>query len=617
MKVFFHLLRQELREKRLFFLGLTIALALFLGVGAAASLFHSQLKAAAEGLATLVVVGLVLAMGGGWLIRGFGAGGRRGFELARPLRAWQLGAAKLVAILLMAGAGGLFVLLPDLALFLGLVPEEHGVTFGRFASHGFPLARLQNWADSGWLPHLAVDTLMVLFGLVLVQTVAFPFAARRLRSLVTLGALVLFWTSWSWSYDRVSQYHATGIGIAALPLMFVAFAALGLFAAWRSFSRGLLAAAHRAFSRTMSAGLLALAALFAAGSVAATRPDFGKLLAYHEATASPDGSYWLVAGHQDLPSLVKLLVGERHLFITAVMRPAFLLDPGLRQATYLAEPRYGRRAAAFSAATGGGGVLLVELLQGDLWVSRLPEFREIGRLPSPFPQLSWQAFQLLIFRVGSSFDLVAVDPGQAPPHGWQVQRYRLYAAAPALEEAGSWRFPAGDRLAPKNAGFWAAALALLDAGLPPERIVSYQDLVPLAAGGFLALPADPAEGGWRLLDARGEAIGPLDLPEEVQPVGELRPGLLLATYPIGKLDKDWQECRQETGDAFTTLVVETSSGRILRQLPGFAAKANCTGDGRVWLVGPYGEPYDLGSVESEPARILPWRPLPAAGREPE
>ncbi len=53
-------------------------------------------------------------MGGGWLIRGFRSGRpARLFELTRPLRAGQLAAAKLAAILLMAGAGGLLASLPD------------------------------------------------------------------------------------------------------------------------------------------------------------------------------------------------------------------------------------------------------------------------------------------------------------------------------------------------------------------------------------------------------------------------------------------------------------------------------------------------------------------------
>ncbi len=251
-------------------------------------------------------------------------------------------------------------------------------------------------------------------------------------------------------------------------------------------------------------------------------------------------------------------------------------------------------------------------------ITRLPEFRELGRLPSPFPPLSWEAFQLLIFRQGSSFDLVAVDPGRAPPHGWNVHRYRLDAAGPTLTEAGSWSFPAGERRAPNDGGFWAAALTLLDAGVPPLQILQYQELVPLAGGeGFLGLPANPADGGWRRLDRQGAAVRPLDLPEEARPAGELRPGLLLATVPTRKLPPDqledaWERCRQPAGDAFTALVVETSSGRILRRLPGFGAKANCTGDGQVWLVGPRGEPYDLDSAEAEPRRLLPWRPLRAA-----
>ncbi len=75
-------------------------------------------------------------------------------------------------------------------------------------------------------------------------------------------------------------------------------------------------------------------------------------------------------------------------------------------------------------------------------------------------------------------------------------------------------------------------------------------------------------------------------------------------------------CGLETYADWTTLLIDTTTGTVLRTLPGFAAHANSTGDGRVWLVGPYGEPFDLESAMAEPRSILPCAAASGRGGAP-
>ncbi len=225
---------------------------------------------AESGLMLLFTVAAVpLVLGVGWLIGGFGPGGRRGFELARPCAAWQFAVSRLAVILglstvvlVASGFAGLFQFVGDLrpALLLGqnrhncwiiphylilpINPYSFVWKLWRFLEFPYAILMLVGW----------------------IQTIAFAFVGRGWRSLAELGALLYLSAAVARGW-RVVAPNPFDVPFVWLPALATVFLAITLIAAWRSITGGaLLESAHRRYSAVVIPGFLALGTVLLAAS---------------------------------------------------------------------------------------------------------------------------------------------------------------------------------------------------------------------------------------------------------------------------------------------------------------------------------------------------------------
>lgn len=347
MKTFSHLLKWELFEHRTFLL---MALALgFLPYLLAPLISSAQ---ADPGDARLILarvvtlgffLGAPLAFGTRWLMSALG-NGRRAFELARPLSAWQLCGSKFVAILLLLVVGTLLVGAPTLFaafdlndVFSRLARSNHFSTFNA-ASWDFYGETVTTFRDApemrasaqrlfipsstsfllvGGLVLLALQSALVL--MTFSQSLTFAVKNPRVRSLLDLGSWLAFFGLTGIAAYRLALF---GVQIASwTPSILLAVAVLGFFSAWRSWKAGsLLDEAHRQHSRALNPGLLAIGAVTAIAAHLVTVPSPQKLATFSLALPSPDGSHWLVAGPQGNlePAFVVELASGRTSYVEPV-----------------------------------------------------------------------------------------------------------------------------------------------------------------------------------------------------------------------------------------------------------------------------------------------------------
>ncbi len=262
MKIFFHLVGRELRVRWHFFL-----------CAPALGLLSWPFSAFVPPV-YLAVAAVPLVMGAGWLIGGFGPGGRRGFELARPISAWQLCAAKLAAILvvglgviLVCRVGGLFYLARG---FLpALVDDRGGLHCFSFPMYGPLVVYPESFAWKFWRLFEAPLAVLMLVGWI--QTFAFAIADRGWRSLAEVGALFYVAAALARAWHVAGEDPWT-FSFGWLPAVAVAFAALAVAAAWRSIAAGVLVErAHQGYAAIATPGLLALGTLLFATALAQER----------------------------------------------------------------------------------------------------------------------------------------------------------------------------------------------------------------------------------------------------------------------------------------------------------------------------------------------------------
>lgn len=659
MKTFLHLWRRELADQRYFFVAALVTGTLPYLLAALSPVPDNEIAdlrtASARAAVVLFFLVAPIALGARWLVAGF-ADRRRSFELARPLSAWQLCASKLAAILTIVLGGTWLASLPTLMsafrfdtaaldawLFrtLSAEPFAEPWTHYQFFLPGYGPAGL------GWLVFLLLAAaglaFVVLAILAPVQSLSLVFAERSWRSLVDLGAWLVFAALLAAAADRLRSYAAFGIALSWLAPLLLSICVLGVVGAWLSFRGGaLIERAHGRHSLAMNLGLVALGSLAAISAYAATRPDIEKLSSYPFSFPSDDQSHWLIAGTQDPRGF----------------EPAFLVETATGKATYLAPfahlagvPRFsadGRRlfmarfaegrskesfylengvqvslpgeigwGLGYQAELDGEGKLLVNMEKNfQVGVYELPGGRRRGLLKIPVDQ-GWSQ---VVHRHGTSFDVLVTLRGRK---GGEIEtrRFRLDAGSLTLEAGETWRFPSDIQ---PNAydleTWWNEALPLLDAGMPFEKLARSPRLTALE-GGFgvvvAAITETPPHAGYRftIVSPRGEDAGSFEALPRGYPAGEIRPGLLLVglhrkpdsfEYFIGA--RGGRLWGLSPNPPLATLVVEVPSGKILRRLEGLTPRKYAAASSRVWLENADGEPYDLAAADAEPQRILPFRP---------
>ncbi len=639
MKTFLHLVRRELIDHRLFFAAALLAGFLpYLLASLAASSGHEVADLRPDFARGAMIAFFLVApflLGLRWLSAGL-ANGRRAFELARPIGAWQLFASKLSGILLVVLGGTLVTSLPT---FLTAFRVDS------VSSHWLELllATLAN-GIRGAMPWTFSFLAIVLTSLTLGQSISFLLVGRSWRSLIDLGSWIFFALLLALAVSRLREYDATRLGITWLPLLLLSFCALGLASAWRSFQGGALVEnVHGRHSASMSIGIVAIGLLALTTAYGSTRPDIGKLPRFSVALPSDDGSRWLVAGRQNPRGF----------------DPAFLVDAGGGKASYL-QPYYpsslrfsadGRRLLVAPFGRGGTGVkffhsteeppttlpvsvgplggtaqtnadlsLLVQLEKANqAVVYELPSARRLGQVSLPVSE----SFTQVIHRQDDSFDFIAT---RRVAGSWDIEarRFHFDASRLALEEGETWRFPPGVLLDSYYLEtWWYEALQLLDAGVPFDQLASSAQLTALAGDyGVLLGPATELRKrgeskNFRIVDARGKEVGSFDVRSNGYPVGEIRPGLLaigfehrvnLFEYLSYFANSDYYSTQSS---AFETLLVEVPSGRIVRKLQGFTPRKFVVASKKVWLENRHGDPFDLAAADAEPQRVLPFRPLSA------
>jgi hypothetical protein len=636
MIVFLHLMRRELADRRYFFpAALAIGFMPYF-VAWSAGIRRTDLPEVHAGIARAILVGFLagvpLVLGSRWLVADF-AGGRRGFELARPVPAWVLCGSKLAAFALMIFGGGWLTTLPTKMTAL---------------SADLPIVApfLRGYQGFTWsLAPLAVLGVWVIF--TCAQVFSLMIADRSRVSLIDLGTVIVFAVLMGYAYQRGVVFDARSVVFWWLDWILLALAVFGTFSAWRSFQAGsLLDRAHRRHSLAMNLGLLAIGTVTALAAASVVRPDPEKLVRYTLALPNADASRWLIAGEQNL-----------HGF-----EPMFAADPATGQATYLA-PRSRVEGYPWLSADGrrigflrdGGRALSVHELDRGLSRSmmRLEGARPAGltlgvddrlelavtlsapgmlrsfSLEFPIRELAHAENEDLrghlmpiLHRAGSWFDLVVLRQDGQPDEQdriWTASHFTFDAKSGELRRGETWTYPPGDH--PGNASdrnWWREALPLLEAGARFPELATHPYLVALEGGRGVRMAAPPPGNDassrirpreWVIFDAANARLGSFKALAGFLPAGEIRPGLLLVgrrpaiseTYPR----------RHEVG-AWQTLLVEVPSGRILRVLHGFAPSRNSQSGRKVWLVDRSGTPHDLDSAVAEPRPLLPWHPRSAS-----
>lgn len=642
MKILLHLMRRELIDLRLFLAAALLAGFLpYLLASLAASSGPEVADLRADfARGTMIAFFLVtpFVLGIRWLSAGL-ANGRRAFELARPIGAWQLWASKLSAILVVVLGGTLATSLPTfLAAFRADVVTSHWLEL--------LLARLANGIP-GVVPWTFLSLYIVLTSLTVGQSISFVLTGRSWLSLLDLGSWVVFATLFALAAGRLREFGATDLGITWLPTILLVFCAIGLDAAWRSFQGGsLVEGVHGRYSASMSFGLLALGLLLLASAYASTRPNIAKLSRFSVALPSDDFSRWLVAGVQNQRGF----------------EPSFLVDAAAGKASYLGphQPTFFRFSAdgrqllvapfgerrtgeakvlrsaeeppipipvsvgwlGSSSQANGDLSLLVQLEKVNrAVVYELPSGRRLGQVSLPVSE-GWTQ---VIYRQGNDFDFIATRrlPGSLIP---EARRFRFDASRLAVEEGETWHFPLNVLLDSHNPElWWSEALQLIDTGVPFAELAASPQLAALAGGyGVLAVPTterrqDEGNKSFRIVDAQGAEVGSFDFPRNGHLVGEIRPGLLavgfqhrasLFEYLTYMVNSDYYATQ---GPAFETLLVEVPSGRVVRKLEGFTPRKFSIAGRKVWLENRHGEPFDLETADAEPKRLLPLRPYGAGG----
>lgn len=662
MKTFLHLVRRELLDYRLFFVAALAFGLLPYALAPLAAAGPGELPLLRAEIAKFVVLGFFVLtscmLGARWLIAGF-ASGQRGFELTRPISAWQLCASKLSANLLLIFGGTWLASLPTFMTAFSFDRAALDASLYQYLTND----RLTTWTHYRYLADygpfgwglswnafvVAAVAAAALALLALAQTISLVIAGRSARSLADLAALLAFFGLLALAAERLRLYGAVGIGLCWLLPLALLVGGLGIFSAWRAFGAGsLLGEAHRRHSLAMSSGLVLLGALTVGAAQLATRPSLERLESFSLVVPNADLSRWIVSGTQDWRGL----------------EPAFAVDRESGKATYLM-PRRDILGMPFFSESGdrvfnyhsGSSVSLQIRPLADLALTEIPlalhEIELDGMAVDPgrtflvavstTGELSAQrlnepgrpAFRLkdpelsgkptvVVHRQGSRFDLLVYSAnGAMKPESriWTVRQFAFDAATGELRPLESRTFPQGFWPPGGNgSNWWQVALPLMDAGFPFSQLAASRRLVALAGGrGAMQLEGANDAGGetadWRIFDAQGETLGTFQIAKGAVPVGEIRPGLLLVgTSPIAGVPhhlSSWIWWMQENPERFRTLVVEVPSGRILRQLQGFApVKYPGAGD-RVWLIDQNGEPYDLAAADAEPQRMLPFRPLAA------
>lgn len=493
----------------------------------------------------------------------------------------------------------------------------------------------------------AVGLPLLLFApLVLAQSFSFAAANRGRQAMVDLVCWLLFAAASGVALDRLLRYGALGFLLGWLPLLCLALVGLAICSAWRSFAAGgLLANAHRGHSAVMNRGLLALGLLLMAGAFGATRPDVAALESFSLVSANADGSLWLVGGRQRDSAMSPLLLVEPATGKTTFAAPLLQLNLfGMSVAERAAFVLVGREQGRLDrllvrpgkrpvprpwdsltwpppdpSAVDASGLLEVSMDHEFLaTVREQPGGRERFRIP--LPKGPSDSLVQLKNRQGSIFDVV-IDLGLEYPEHRRFARYRLDASDGTFAREDLWR----TRLNGSPARFkpwWEGALPLAAAGVPLDLLADFEELLPLAGGVFLAeehrFYSDLDGRPYAIVNGRGACTGALVIPPQAFVSGEIRPGLLLVGISDGDIDAAYDFHRPRGANAFagwTTWVVELPQGRIVRRLQGFAPNHPKTGSSRTFLLGPFGEPYDLEAADAEPRRILPWRPLPAAAED--
>ena len=665
MKTFLHLLKRELLDYRWFF---PAALACGLLPYALAPFATHQANEIGDVRATIarVVVlgfflGAPLAFGTKWLVAGL-LNGRRSFELARPLSAWQLCGSRLGAIGILVVSGSFLAALPTgwVALQLDDPRIQTVLTSYRmnFSDLGWQLyqglAQAQSHpffvqATGTWAFQILVVAILFALGLLLLsQSLTFAAAHPSWWSLLDLSSWLILLLTGGYSYYRLGLYDARGILLSWLIPAFSLLGAIGIWSAFRALEAGsLLAAAHQRFARPMNFGLLSLAALTVFSAHAATSPDIRKLPVFSIALPSPDGTRWLVGGDQSYSDF----------------QPAFLVDKATGKATYVAPlpsfgslPRLsadglrwfapGKQGYPFgsffdlsanpplevtvpitieprdldfrAAAVDESGELLLRFSpSGEIHVNHLPDGRELAQIKDR----ELRGYGFLVHRQNSQFDLVKLnesqEDGTPAKSTWRFQLFRFDAVTRVLTAGEAWTYTSVTEIPFFDLAWWLEALPLLEAGVPFAELAQNPKPVALT-GGYGALreaaAPGPASGkSYKIIDSRGTRVGGFETGPRAFPVGEIRPGLLLVGNPASA---DSTGSRHHNSDTlltwsgyWQTLVVEVPSGRILRSLEGFAPMKHPAAGRQVWLINENGEPFDLASATAEPRPILPIRPL--------
>ncbi len=174
-----------------------------------------------------------------------------------------------------------------------------------------------------------------------------------------------------------------------------------------------------------------------------------------------------------------------------------------------------------------------------------------------------------------------------------------------------------------SSAWWKEALPAFQGGVPLEILGDFPKPRAMAGGLFIASDYDAfgyrLSGAFTMVSREGLCTGSLRLPPGSYLAGEIQPGLLLAATEVddpAKIDDRLYRRDAGTFASWTALVIESRTGRILGRLPGLAPSPIADPEIPAFLIGPYGEPYDLEAVDAEPRRILPWRPRGAVtGKE--
>ncbi len=602
-------------------------------------------------------MGVPIAMGARWLVAGFGAGGRRGFELARPVAAGQLAAAKLsTAILAMAFGGALLACLPEMVAnreefgrdLAGFFAESIVATPTRSLWLGYAMPEVEiGTAELYFWVFGALPLLLVLL-LVLAQTF-FAAVGRDRHSLLSLAGLLLAAAA-LWSYHRFSETSPWASASAGCRRSPVAAAGLGFFSAWRSFAAGsLLGPAHRGYSRAFGAGFATLAAVLAICSHQATSPEIGDLRGYSLVSPNPDGS-WLVGGnlgrgflpvfHLDPARRQATYVGPlyRQSFMNVLGEKASILGIGFRWPDYFLHFAPGRPPVRLPEAFGGDdpgfarldadGSVLVRLAGRELSVVRVADGRELGRIAIPAPGIeefmmpgmhgpfrktaASEGSVALLNRQGTEFDLLVGLP-EAREGFVRIERHRFDAASLTLVPESSWTSLAARALGPGEllVGPDLAAARCRSATGGAHRF-------PLARAPDRRRRRLPRPRRGRENTGRAE-VGPDRPPRHLHRIGRVarlgdpgrrdpprHPGRRPARHQGAVLLQLRNSARRRILCRLRHPADRNPEGRTLRRIPGFLAAVPMVGKARPFLRGPYGEPYDLDSADAEPRPILPW-----------